>query len=87
MECERLSKNELLQKIMDYKFAANDMGLFLDTHPCNKKALNLHNDYVKKLKEYKMQYENEYGPLTIYDETDSWDKWVYESWPWERSGK
>ena len=87
MDCENLSKNELMKQIMDYKFAANDMALFLDTHPCDKKALKLHNEYVEKLNEYKKQYEKEYGPLTIYDETDSWSKWVYESWPWERSEK
>ena len=82
-----LSKYELIGKIMDYKFAINDMALFLDTHPCDKKALSLHNEYVEKLKEYKTQYEKEYGPLTVYDEATSWSKWDYEAWPWERSEK
>ena len=85
MECENLGKKELIQKIMNYKFAANDIALFLDTHPCNERALKLHNEYVEKLEKYKNAYEKEYGPLTIYDETTSWDKWVYEKWPWERS--
>ena len=87
MECDKTSKDDLIKKIMDYKFAANDMALFLDTHPCNEKALKLHNEYVEKLEEYKKQYEKEYGPLTIYCDTDSWSKWVYPSWPWERSEK
>ena len=87
MECEGLSKKELLKKVMEYKFASNDMALFLDTHPCNQRALRLHNEYVEKLNDYQMQYEKEYGPLTIYDNADSWDKWVYETWPWERSEK
>ncbi len=87
MENEKLSKNELLMKIMEYKFSANDMALFLDTHPCDEKALKLHNEYVEKLNEYKRIYEKEYGPLTIYDEADSWSDWVYEAWPWERSEK
>ena len=87
MEHEKLSKHELENKIMEYKFAANDMALFLDTHPCNEKALKLHNEYVEKLDEYKEKYKKEYGPLTIYDETTSWSKWVYEKWPWERSEK
>ena len=85
MECENFNKHELINEIMKYKFAANDMALFLDTHPCNEKALKLHNEYVEKIEKYKKIYEKQYGPLTIYDETTSWDKWVYEKWPWERS--
>lgn len=87
MEYENLNKTELIKKIMDYKFAVNDMALFLDTHPCDAKALKLHNEYVEKLEEYKIQYKKQYGPLTIYDDTENWSKWVYSSWPWERSGK
>ena len=84
MDFENLNRKELIKKIMEYKFAINDMALFLDTHPCNEKALRKHNEYVEKYKKYKEQYENEYGPLSIDTETDTWEKWVYETWPWER---
>ena len=82
-----MSRKELMMKIMEYKFAINDMTLFLDTNPCNQKALKKHNEYVKEYKELKEKYEAKYGPLSIDTEVDSWDKWVYETWPWERSGK
>lgn len=85
MEFDNLERKELLKKIMEYKFAINDMVLFLDTNPCNENALNKHNEYVEKYKEYKEKYEEKYGPLCIDTKTDSWEKWVYESWPWERS--
>ena len=85
MESENLSKEELMQKIMEYKFAINDMALFLDTHPCEEKALKKHNEYVKEFKKYKEIYEEKYGPLSIDTEVQTWEKWVYDLWPWERS--
>ena len=87
MEDEKMNKQELLQKIMEYKFAINDISLFLNTNPCNMKALKKHNEYVENYKRYKEKYESQYGPLSIYTETDSWEKWVYDPWPWERSRK
>ena len=87
MEENILNKHDLMQKIMEYKFAINDMALFLDTHPCNESALSNHNDYVRKYQGYKEKYEKEYGPLSIDTEINSWEKWVYDPWPWERSVK
>ena len=48
MGCEdnNMTRQMLMQKIMEYKFAINDMALFLDTHPCDEKALKYHNEYV-----------------------------------------
>ncbi|MCI8309056.1 MAG: spore coat protein CotJB [Clostridia bacterium] len=85
MGCEdnNMTRQMLMQKIMEYKFAINDMALFLDTHPCDEKALKYHNEYVCEFKKLKEQYENEYGPLSIEAEVESWDKWVFEKWPWE----
>ncbi len=84
MECDNLNRQELMQKIMEYKFAINDMALFLDTHPCDEKALKHHNKYVKEYKELKEKYEEKYGPLSIDTEVETWESWVYEHWPWER---
>ena len=85
MECnDDLSRQELMQKITEYKFAINDMALFLDTHPCDEKALKYHNEYVCEFKKLKEQYENKYGPLSIEADVDSWDKWVFDKWPWEK---
>ncbi len=85
MECDNTtSREELLQKVMEYKFAVNDMALYLDTHPCNEQALKCHNEFVSKFKKAKEEYEEKYGPLCIETEVDSWEKWVYDKWPWER---
>ncbi len=59
------NREKLLRKIMEYKFYVNDLTLYLDTHPNDKKALGLHNDYVKKLEEVTKEFEKMYGPLTV----------------------
>ena len=33
------ARKELLQKINEVSFAVNDITLYLDTHPCDEKAL------------------------------------------------
>ena len=81
--CENNNKEELMKKIMSYRFAVIDISLFLDTHPCDEKALKLHNEYVCELKKLIEKYENEYGPLSIETDMNSW-KWVEDKWPWER---
>ena len=59
------SREKLLRKIMEYKFYINDLTLYLDTHPNDRKALGLHNEYVQKLDEVTKEFEKMYGPLTI----------------------
>jgi spore coat protein JB len=80
-------REKMMKEIMEYKFAINDMALFLDTHPCSEKALKCHNQYVEKYKELVDMYEKNYGPLSIETEIDSWSKWVNEKWPWEGESK
>ena len=82
MDCEDMSREELMKLIMQNKFAINDMALYLDTHPCDNNALRCHNEFVRKYKEYKEMYERKYGPLSIETEMDSW-QWVEDPWPWE----
>ena len=77
------NREKLLQKIMEYKFFINDLALYLDTHPCDKRALELHNKYVKKLDEVTKEFEKNYGPLTIETVMESWE-WAQDLWPWQR---
>lgn len=77
------NSEKLLLDLMAYKFAVNDMSLFLDTHPSDEKALNLHNKYVAEYNKLKERYENNYGPLSIETEESSW-QWVSDKWPWEK---
>lgn len=65
-------------------FAAIETGLFLDTHPRCDAALagfcQARDAYLKA----RADYAASYGPLTIYEASDScmYD-WVKGPWPWE----
>ena len=80
---KEMTRKEMADKIKAYGFAITDISLYLDTHPEDEKALCLHRNYCKKLKELKDAYQKMYGPLTIEYPCKKW-RWLEEPWPWER---
>ena len=84
-ECNenKMDRREMAIKIKEYQFAVTDIALYLNTHPEDKKALCLHREYTKMLKELRDQYQKVYGPLTIEYPCNKW-RWLEEPWPWER---
>lgn len=79
-DCQR---EEMMMKIRELDFAIIELGLYLDTHPDDRRALCLHNSYAKECKELKDKYQKIYGPLTIDYPCNKW-RWLEEPWPWER---
>lgn len=77
--CQR---EEMLVQIKELNFAVIELGLYLDTHPEDQRALCLHRKYAKELKDLKDKYQKVYGPLTIYFPCNKW-RWLEEPWPWE----
>jgi len=75
-DCKEV-RMEMLQKIMCYKFAINDLALYLDTHPDDQKALCLHREYCKTLKDLMDKYQKMFGPLTIEFPCNKW-RWIEE---------
>lgn len=76
--------NGLLQTIYQAGFAMDDVNLFLDTHPCDRDALNYYH-YVAKLRRDAMNaYKAQCGPLMMdqVEVCDYWN-WVNNKWPWE----
>lgn len=73
-----------LREVQNYNFAAYDLLLYLDTHPTDKKALEMHSELVKKLKSATEDFQRDFGPLThtANTGTDSW-QWIDGPWPWE----
>ena len=67
--CPKKSREELMCYINEVSFAVNDMILYLDTHPCDEKALAFCKEHVKKRDKALREYAALYGPLTI-DTTD-----------------
>lgn len=77
-------RNKLLLYITQVSFAIDDLVLFLDTHPCDKDALEYYQKLKKARKESLAEYTHKYGPL-LNDNVDNscyWE-WVKEPWPWE----
>lgn len=73
----------LLKQIMEVSFVLDETALYLNTHPCDERALRLHNVYSQKLKELKSIYQAKYGPLTSDDMSQYPWGFINEPWPWE----
>lgn len=83
-ECERdMRRQEMIDQIKCLDFAIIELGLYLDTHPDDQKALCMHREYCKQVKDLKDKYQKMYGPLTIFFPCNKW-RWLEEPWPWER---
>jgi len=75
---------KMLQELQSYKFAAYDLGLFLDTHPTDRRAIMMYKELSRKAKELEQAFEKEYGPLSMgaNQNEEAWD-WVCDPWPWQ----
>jgi spore coat protein JB len=77
-------RDALMRKIQEYGFAAYDWNLYLDTHPCDKKAIAMYHNMAKKARECMNMYNEKYGPLYAHESRDMnfWN-WVDMPWPWD----
>jgi spore coat protein JB len=77
---------KMLMELMAADFTAIDLGLYLNTHPCDQRALSLYRNCALKAKMLRECYEKMYGPLTHMSphstEGCKW-RWIEEPWPWE----
>ena len=78
-------KKAVEKRIDAYRFALYDLSLYLDSHPCDEKAMQLRGAYRQQLAALIDEYEQHYGPyvLTMTDVEDSWTEWVKDPWPWD----
>ena len=83
-----MNKKELKRKICEIDFAIYELVLFLDTHPTNKKALELLSEYRNKREEAIATYETQFGDYATMIKdvraTDCW-QWLKGPWPWENN--
>jgi len=75
----------LLKDIMAVDFTLIDLHLYLDTHPCDQKALAIYNNCLQRSKMLRDTYERLYTPLNA---TASFSRfpwqWIENPWPWDR---
>lgn len=78
-------KSAVEKRIAAYKFALYDLGLYLDSHPCDPQALQLRCVYKERLANLIDEYEQHYGKyvVTMTDVEDCWTEWVKDPWPWD----
>ena len=76
------TREEMMERIKGLNFSIIELGLYLDTHPDDEKALCLHRKYCKEYRELTDKYQKVYGPLTILFPCNKW-RWLEEPWPWE----
>ncbi len=77
--CEKTAK---LYKIMELNFAINDLNLWLDIHPEDKKIFELMKKCIEKLYKCEVDYVKLYGPLEVNENVFETNEWV-KDWPWE----
>jgi spore coat protein JB len=78
------SREQLMCIITESSFALDDVKLFLDTHPCDKEALEYYENYRQIRKAAMAEYRDCYGPISAYDvePANEWT-WINHPWPWE----
>lgn len=85
---QRPSKEKMLQWIDMISFACYDTLLYLDTHPCDREALEYYEECRRMRVEALEEYARAYTPLTA-DTAEACDgkwNWVMDKWPWEGGG-
>lgn len=77
----------LSRRLSELQFAAIDLNLYLDTHPCDEEALAMFKKVCKTLESAKYDYVKKYGPLKAGDSSDKMPfEWASDEykWPWEK---
>lgn len=80
-------RQRLLHRVQICDFVLDDVRLYLDSHPCDRAALDYYKKHLEMRDKAYKEYVEQYGPLTSLDSAvfncDKWT-WVDGPWPWER---
>ncbi len=76
---------KLARRIHAYDFAILEIGMFLDTHPCNSTALEKRQELQMQRDALVAEYESHYGPYVVTDSDVAGERWTWIDgpWPWE----
>lgn len=76
------SCKELMRAIMEADFVAQDLKLYLDTHPDDSRALEMYREAVRQYKACKATFEDTFYPLnaTSAGRNGTWD-WLDGTFP------
>lgn len=76
------SCKELMRAIMEADFVAQDLKLYLDTHPDDTHAVEMYREAVRQYKACKATFEDTFYPLnaTAAGRNNTWD-WLDGTFP------
>ncbi len=76
------SCEEVMRAIMEADFFAQDLKLYLDTHPDDQRALEMYREACKQYKACKAVFEDSFYPLTAVSAgKDGCWNWPDGVWP------
>lgn len=80
----QMTRQSLMQKIREADFAKQEVILYLDTHPHDKKAMKYYCVIRDRCRALTDEYEKHFGPVTASGVRSGgkWD-WVDAPWPWQ----
>ncbi len=78
-------RQRLLKRLQVCEFTLDDVRLYLDSHPCDRAALEYYKKHLEMRNKAYQDYIEKFGPLMANDciNTEKWT-WVEEPWPWEK---
>ncbi len=82
-----MTQDNMLTKLMELDFISLDLGLFLNTHPDNREAIDSYNQVITAADALRLKFEEAYGPLCSFRsyaaDTQKWE-WIDNPWPWQK---
>ncbi len=86
-----MNKKSRMKRYIDaLDFAIYEMILFLDTHPIDRKALAMFNEYKERrafaIKEYEAAFGQYATRASDINPNGRWE-WINGPWPWENEGE
>lgn len=89
MNADNRSRKALLDRINKVSFAANELNLYLNTHPDDSNALNMFAEVRRQRITLLEEFAKKYGPLTVdyagENCSENWN-WIQMPWPWQEGG-
>ena len=78
-----IARQRKLDEVMAADFMLYDLGLYLNTHPNDQRALCIYINCVPRAKWLRENYEQMYGPITARASYSYPWPWINSPWPWE----
>ena len=77
-----------LTELMAIDFVADELELYLDTHPDDSEAFSMYQAFLALQKEAHERYAREFGPIQQSDMLGmSCYSWLHDPWPWDYQAK